>query len=161
MLGGRNPCLLLFCSESTSRCPDPEPFLIFFHPSTTRYVLVSCFYTTPEFILFFCEFWCLRETFPDLPETPRFLNAWWAPQRMVGASPPTHFLRHARSPTLTLITRDGGGGGSARLQFLHRRLVGHSAPHSPITRDGGDEAAQLPNQFSTASAEPHPHTHHP
>ena len=70
MLGGRNPGLLLFCSESTPRCPNPEPFLPFSHPCTSRYLLVSCFYTTSEFIPLSCEFWCLRETFPDLLETP-------------------------------------------------------------------------------------------
>jgi hypothetical protein len=85
---------------------------------------------------------------------PRFPRNALVPQRMEGSSPPPHSLRHARSPTLTLITRDGGGGSPACPRLLHRRLV-------PLLRI---PAALFPDVWGspfpvpTARAEPHPHS---
>ena len=88
----------------------------------------------------------------DFPRFPR--NALF-PQRMEGSSPPPQSLRHARSPTLTLITRDGGGGGPACPRLLHRRLV-------PLLRIPAalfpDVWWALPFPVPTARAEPHPHS---
>ena len=86
---------------------------------------------------------------------PRFPRNALVPQRMEGSSPPPHSLRHARSPTLTLITRDGGGGDPACPRLLHRRLV-------PLLRI---PAALFPDVWwappfpvPTTRAEPHPHS---